>query len=234
AANPTWTVTNKQVNSIDLAGSVYAAGYTSGGTVSLSAVSNHTTGAYMFKCSGAPDNVTSILATYYKKDGAPKSKAGLVRGSRLYTWGDGDNLSRLTYTEVNDETATDTSSGGGYLDVDPSDGQSLLGALNFETTIFLAKQGSLHRIDDYPGDSSFKVEKITDDLGTLSHRTPLFEGSIISFLSTQGWIAMHPSERFGDIQKGVSLSDAFKTNAVRYADSSGYAGFNQIDNQLWL
>jgi len=195
---------------------------------------NYTSGAYDFTCSGAPDSSTTIVAAYDQSDGAPKSKAGLVRGSRLYTWGNGDNPSRLTYTNVNDEKATDSSTDGGYLDVDPNDGTTLLGGLNFETTLLLMKQGSLHRIDDYPGDSTFKVEKLTDDLGTVSHMTPLFEGDVVSFLSNDGWVAMHPSQRFGDIQKGVPLSKDFRTAAVKHANSAGYAAYNPIDRQLWL
>ena len=218
-ANPTWVIVGKTNDTVDLTGSTFAVAYTSGGTMSKNAVSNHTTGTYNFKCSGAPDNATSILAAYDKKDGAPKSKGGLVRARRLYTWGDGDNTSRLTYTEVGDEKATDTSAGGGYLDIDEDDGGVLRGALNFETTMFLGKSGALFRIDDYPGDSGFKVEKITDDLGFVSHRTHLFEGEIISFMSKQGWMAMHPSERFGDVQKGVPLSTNFERNAVRYANT---------------
>jgi hypothetical protein len=233
-ANPTWTIKAKTNDTVDLTGSVFSNAYISGGTMSKNVIDNFTDGTYNFKCDGAPDNVTSILATYDEKDGAPKSKGGLVRGSRLYTWGDGDNTSRLTYTEVNDLKATDTSSGGGYLDVDPNDGYTLLGGLNFFTTVLLFKQYSLHRIDDFPDDTTFAVEKLTDNLGTVSHRTPLFEGGIVSFISEEGWMAMHPSQRFGDIQRAVPLSKDFKNNAVRYANSTAYSEFNPTDNQLWL
>jgi len=64
---------------------------------------NYATGDWAIKCSGAPDNTTSVYATYEKVAGAPKSKAGFVRSSRLYTWGDADNPSRLSYTGANDE-----------------------------------------------------------------------------------------------------------------------------------
>lgn len=195
---------------------------------------NYTSGAYIFTCSGAPDCDTSVTADYHQVDSAPKSKAGLVRGQRLYTWGDSSYPSRITYTEVNDETSSDTSSGGGYLDVDANDGYSLLGAINFFTTVLCLKQTSLHRIDDFPDDATFDVEKLTDDVGTLSHRTPLFEGGIVSFIAKDGWVAMSPSQRFGDIQKGVALSKDFAKTAVRYANAGAYAAYNQIDNQLWL
>jgi hypothetical protein len=233
ASNPTWTVVGKTDNTFDLTGSTFSNAYTSGGTASKNTII-YSTGAYVFKTDGAPDCNTVFDADYDKVDGGAKSKAGLVRASRLYTWGDADNTSRLTYSEVNDEKATDTSSGGGYLDVDKNDGHSLLGCLNFFTTLLCFKDRSLHRIDDFPGDPSFSSEKITDDLGTVSHRTPLFEGGIISFMSKEGWVAMHPTQRFGDIQKGVPLSAGFNRNAVRYANSTAYTAFNPIDNQLWL
>lgn len=194
----------------------------------------YATGAYDFTCSAAPDCDTSVTITYKMVDGAAKSQAGLVRGSRLYTWGDSDNPSRITYSEVNDETATDTTSGGGYLDVDKNDGYALLGAINFFTTVLCLKEQSLHRIDDFPEDATFDVEKLTDDLGTCAHRTPMFEGGIISFLYDEGWIAMSSAQRFGDIQKGVPLSKNFKKNAVAYANATGYSAYNPLDNQLWL
>ena len=195
---------------------------------------NYTSGAYDFTCSEPPDCDTTITVDYHQVDSGPKSKAGLVRGGRLYSWGDSSYTSRITYSEVNDETGTDTSSGGGYLDVDKDDGYTLLGCLNFFTTVLCIKQNSLYRIDNFPDDVNFQVEKLTDDLGTVSHRTPLFEGGIISFLSPDGWVAMNPAQRFGDVQKGVPLSKNFKNNAVRYANATGYAAYNQLDNQLWL
>jgi len=234
AANPTWTVVGKDTNTIDLTGSDSTGiSYTSGGTVTTNAII-YSTGAYVFKTDGAPDCNTVFDADYDKVDGGAKSKAGLVRANRLYTWGDGDNTSRLTYSEVNDQKATDTSSGGGYLDIAPNNGQTLLGCLNFYTTLLCFKQYSLHRIDDFPDDPSFSSEPLTDDLGTIAHRTPLFEGGIISFMAKEGWVAMSASQRFGDIQKGVPLSANFKKNAVRYANATAYTAYNPIDNQLWL
>ena len=195
---------------------------------------NYTNGAYDFTCSEAPDCATTVTVDYQEVAGAAKGKAGFIRGKRLYTYGDSDNTSRLTYTEVGDETGSDTSSGGGYLDIDPNDGYTLLGCINFFTTVMCFKQQSLHRIDNFPDDANFSAEKLTDDVGCLAHRTPMFEGGIISFLGADGWMAMHPNQRFGDVQKGVPLSANFKNNAVRYANATAYAAFNQLDNQLWL
>ena len=194
---------------------------------------NYTTGAYDFKTSEAPDDATLVEIDYEQADSAPRSSAGLVRKSRIYTWGDYTNPSRLTYSAVNDEKSTETSSGGGYVDIDPDDGDQIMGAINFQTSMLVFKESSLHRIDDYPGDDTFKVEKLTDDLGCMAKNTIKFEGSVVSFLSNEGWVAMSPSDRYGDIQKGISMSEAFKTKAANSTYYS-YSEYNPGDKQLWL
>lgn len=194
---------------------------------------NYTTGAYDFKTSEPPDDLTLVEIDYEQAESAPRSSAGLVRKSRLYTWGDYTNPSRLTYSAVNDEKSTESSSGGGYVDIDPDDGDQIMGAINFQTSMLVFKESSLHRIDDYPGDDTFKVEKLTDDLGCMAKNTIKFEGSIVSFLSNEGWVAMSPSDRYGDIQKGISMSEAFKTKAANSTYYS-YSEYNPGDKQLWL
>lgn len=195
---------------------------------------NYTTGAYSFRCSGAPDNATTIYGEYEHSGGAPKSKAGMLRGGRLYVWGDSDNTSRLAYTNSNDEDAWDTTSSGGYIDVDPNDGYTLTGCLNFYQSLVLLKENSVHRLDNFPGDSTFRVEPLLTDLGCISYRTASSDGEIISFLSKEGWIAMSATERFGDIQKTTQLSKHFHSEVILYSDNVSYTDFNQLDNQLWL
>jgi hypothetical protein len=90
SSNPTWTVEGKTDNTFDLTGSTFANAYTTGGTASKNTII-YSSGAYVFKTDGAPDCNTVFDADYDKVDGGPKSKAGLIRGRRLYLWGDGDN-----------------------------------------------------------------------------------------------------------------------------------------------
>jgi hypothetical protein len=231
--NPTWTVMNDETNTFDLTGSTFAGVYTSGGLASKNTI-NYATGVYNFKCSGAPDSATLVEIDYEENNNGEESGGGLIRKSRLYMWGCPEHWSRLYYTAVNDEVGVDSSAGGGYVDIDPGDGDKLIGAINFETSLLLFKENSLHRMDDYPGDATFKVEKLTDDLGCVSGRTIHFEGGIVSFLSEEGWVAMHPSQRYGDIQKGVPLSKAFNTNARKYANETASVIYNSIDRELWL
>jgi hypothetical protein len=197
-------------------------------------VMDHTTGVYTFRASGAPDNTTSIYANYEKAAGAPKSTAGLVRASRLYMWGDADNLSRLWYSGPNDEDAWADSTSGGYLDVDPLDGYSLLGCLNFFESLILIKGNSLHRLESFPGDTVFRVVPLMPDLGTVATKTCMNDGEMVSFLSKEGLVGMSATQLFGDIQKSSDLSEKFRKIAVRYANNSAYSEYNQLDKQIWL
>ena len=128
---------------------------------------------------GAPDNATSVYATYEQVDGAPKSKAGCVRASCLYMWGDPDYPSRIWYSGPNDEEAWDESTNGGYLDVDVNDGYNLIGALNYFSTMVLIKGNSLHRMDNFPGDTNFGVVPLIPDLGGVATNTCINDGEII-------------------------------------------------------
>jgi hypothetical protein len=78
------------------------AGGTFTGDVLPGGAIDYTTGVWSFECSAIPDDLTSIYATYEQVDGAPKSKAGFVRQSRLYMWGDEDNPSRMAYSRRTD------------------------------------------------------------------------------------------------------------------------------------
>lgn len=203
-------------------------------TLALANSVNQTTGAYFFTCSTAPDNNTTVYAEYEEVDGAPKSTAGCVRAECLYMWGDADNPSRLWYSAPNDEDAWDYSTLGGYLDVNPLDGDNLMGALSFYDTMLCIKESSLHRIDHFPGDAEFQVVPLMQNMGAISTKTVMSDGELVSFLSPEGWVGMSSTQRFGDIQKVTALSERFQKTCVRYANSSAYTDYNQIDKQLWL
>ena len=207
--------------------------YTSSGTASSNAI-QYSSGKYLFTCSGAPDNTTTVYATYEEVGGAPKSITGFVRAAKLYMLGDSDNTSRLWYSSANDEDAWANSTSGGYLDVDPLDGYELTGCLNFYQSLILIKENSLHRLDNFPGDATFRVEPLMTDLGCVGYKTAMNDGALISFLSNEGWIGMASSERYGDIMKATDLDEKFKSRATRYANRYAYSEYNQLDKQLWL
>ena len=194
----------------------------------------YSTGALVFTCSAAPDNATSIYASYEKVDGAPKSKGGMVRASRLYMWGDSVNPERLWYSGPNDEDAWDDSSDGGYLDVNADDGYDLVSAVSFFQSVLLLKENGLHRLDNFPGDTTFRVEPLMYADGCVAYRTVINDGKIISYLTPSKWAAMVPTEVYGDVQKDVSLSAKFSKQCLTNADTHAYAEYNETDNQLWL
>ncbi len=232
-ANPTWTITKIGVDTYDLQGSTFANAYTSGGTSSLNTII-YSTGAYVFKCDGAPDNATSILIDYEEAEGGPKSKAGFVRADRLYCLNDPDNPERIWYSQGNDEDAWNSTSGGGYIAVDKGDGGTLEGAVNLFQSILLLKSAKINRLDNFPGDTTFRAEPWVDNIGTVAYRTIVYDGNFISFLSPSGWTAFKATEIYGDIFKEIPLSERFRHRALRYANSGAYSAYNQIDNQLWL
>lgn len=204
------------------------------GACNDSSTINYTTGVYVFTVTNAPDDGTNILAEYDKDGGGPRSKDGMVRAGKLYLWGDSSNPSRLWYSSSDDEEAWDTSSGGGHLDCDPDDGYELVGVLNYFQSLFLLKEKSLHRLDNFPGDATFQVEPLDNQIGSIAYRTCLNRGNIISFLDNSQWNAMESTERYGDIQKMVPLSAMFSQICKQYADANAYAEYNGIDGQLWL
>ncbi len=232
-ANPTWTITKVDGNNYDLQGSTFANAYTSGGTGSLNTII-YATGAYVFKCNGAPDSATSILIDYEKAEGGPKSKAGFVRSNRLYMLNDPDNTSRIWHSQLNDEDAWNSSSSGGYIDVDKDDGDTLEGAINFFPSVALIKGSRIHRMENYPDDDDFAVQSWMDVDGTVAYRTVLYDGNHLSFLSSSGWTAYNSTDMFGDLFKEIDLSARFRHRALRYANNKAYSVYNQIDNQLWL
>lgn len=191
---------------------------------------NYTTGAWTITATGAPDNLTSIYATYTTTAGAPKSKAGFVRGSRLYLWGDSDYPSRLWYSAPNDETSWE-----GYIDVDPLDGYSIISCLNYFQSIVVIKGNSLHRINDYPGDATFSVQPLMRDVGGIAYRACLSTNNQLTFLTAKnGWLAMQPTQQYGDISQTINISAKARSEISASANLNAYVEHNQIDNQLWL
>ena len=206
--------------------------YTSGGTASGNIIV-YSTGEYKFTCSSAPDDTTSITATYEKVDGAPKSKAGFVRAERLYMYQDPDNKSRLWYSAVRNEKGWDGSTGGGYVDVELKDGYELVGAENFFSRVILVKGNSIHHLKNFPGDSDFRVEPLIPNLGGVAYRTVISAGSFIFFLGAEGLLFISATDEFGDIKRNL-ISKAFQKTAVKYANSNTFACYNPNDGHYYI
>lgn len=242
-SNPTVTVSSITITATTAAGATLTVtdngegaligDVNGGGTNTIT----YSTGAYNVTFSTAPVDGGSVLATYKKVAGAPKSKGGFVRNERLYMWGSIDYPSRLFYSGTSDtggEYEWDSSSGGGYLDFDKDDGYSLLGCINYSQSVILFKQNKLGRLDNFPGDSIFRIEPLNSEIPSLSHRAILSGGSILTTLSSFGWLAVNPGSIYDEQQTYTVLSKRINTNIKKYASSLAFAEFNPFDNQLWL
>lgn len=195
---------------------------------------NLVTGVYSFTCDHAPDNTTSIEADYSISAGAPKSSGGFVRQQRLYVYGDSDHKARIWWTGPSTKTGWDTSSDGGYADVQLDDGYALMNGVVFYDYVFLQKENSLHLMLNYPGDTDFAVKPILANTGSISHKTTVFDGKMISFLSDGNWQVYGATDQYGDVQKVASLSGKFVDDAQQYSNTFAFSEYHVADNQLWL
>lgn len=198
---------------------------------------NYTNGAFDFDCSNAPSVSTDITADYTYEAGAPITDHGLVRQGRLYGWctHSSTNDSRLYYTSADDETGWDTSTGGGYIDIDPDNGFPIIGVINFfSDTMLVFKENGTYRINSYPGESSFSVEPLLDNVGSSAEDSVIFDGDVVSFISDYGWHGIRSSQRFGDVQTSARL-DKFWYSYLRLENNSNAnVIYNRFDDQLWL
>lgn len=100
-------------------------------------------------------------------DSWPTSKFAVVFNSRIYTAGDISNPDRLYYSSLPSSGSISWTSGNGYIDVNPNDGDNGIVGLGTNGTVLLAfKRNSLYRWD---GSSTFANKIIS--IGTSSHRS---------------------------------------------------------------
>lgn len=226
--------TIKDANTLTLTG-VDATGFTayvSGGTASLSWV-NYATGAIQIKCSSSADSSTNLTVDYEKADGAPKSKAGLVRASRLLLWGDPDNPARIWTSGVGNEKEWDTSVGGRWDEVEPEDGYPVTGCSSFYDRVIVVKENGIFYLNSFPGETDYAVLPLMPQVSGNAYRTIKTIASQVFFLGQGGVMAISPTESFGDATSKC-VSGAFQVAAMRYANASSYAEYNELDGQYWL
>jgi len=206
-------------------------------TVTNNNTVNYTTGAYSFICSAAPVNGGSVLATYKKVAGAPKSKGGFVRNERLYMWGSSDYPSRLFYSGTSDtggEYEWSTSAGGGYLDFDKDDGYSITSCINFSQSVIVLKTNKAGRLDNFPGDSIFRIEPLNGNIQCNAYRSACLGGGIIAYQSPAGISAISPAGLYDENQDIASLSKKFHYLANAYNNVSTQVEYYPKDEQLWV
>jgi hypothetical protein len=192
----------------------------------------YSTGAYDVTFSAAPDTSTDITIDYVEDGGGPGSCDGVVRQNRLYTWT--RDSSRLYYTSAGDETGWHTSTGGGYVDIEPDDGDDITGAINFFDSLMIFKNSTMHRINSFPGESDFAVIPLMAGYGAASRDSIIFDGDVISFFYNDAWFGVRASERYGDIQKATRLDKFIDKNLSYNISEYSQVAYSKLDDQLWL
>jgi hypothetical protein len=144
----------------------------------------------------------------------PAGRGATFHVNRVFTWGANANPSTLTYgssTSVEDYTGPDT----GGIDIDPSDGDRIVGSVSHKNRLFVFKgpnKGSIHVISGTAptGSDAFSRQILTRGIALHSHNSIINVADDIWFMSDQGIHSLAATQEFGDF-RGAYLS--------RYLDS---------------
>ena len=142
-------------------------------------------------------NQTGNVATL---GGSPPAGRGAVfHVNRPWTWGAVANPSRLTYgssTSAEDFTGGDT----GSIDIEPEDGDRIIGAVSHKNNLFVFKgpyKGSIHVISGRTV-ATFARDVLVRGIALQSHNSIVERGDDIWFKSDQGIHSLAATERFGN------------------------------------
>ncbi len=133
---------------------------------------------------------------------APPGNLLQVHAKRLWSAGNPTKPSRLSFSELNNETFWAEILGGGYIDVEPDDGQRIMGiAPSYHGDLIIYKTKGIYRIQG-TGPSSFVLNQIhAGDVGCASHLTIKNVGNDQLFMSEVGVHSLLTTQKYGDIER---------------------------------
>lgn len=129
--------------------------------------------------------------------------------NRGFAWGVNANASRLYYsssTDVEDWSGSDT----GSIDIDPEDGDRIIGCISYKRRLFIFKgpnKGSIHILAGTAptGADGFSRTKLVSGIALQTHNSILEISDDIWFMSDRGIHSLSATQDFGDFQ-GAFLS----------------------------
>lgn len=160
----------------------------------------------------------------------PLGRGALFAHNRPWTWGDNANPSRLTYgssTVVADFTGIDT----GSIDIDPDDGDRLIGAVFHQKIIFVFKgpnKGSIHAITGTAptGAEGFAKHLVVRGIPLQSHNSIVPFGKDVMFMSERGIHSLSALLQAGNMEE--------ENNVTRYHKSFFKNQINRtVLNKTW-
>ena len=172
----------------------------------------------------------------------PAGRGAVFHLNRVWTWGDNANPSRITYgssTSIEDYTGADA----GFIDIDPDDGDRLIGAVVYKKHLIVFKgpnHGSIHVISGTAptGTDAFARTPLTRGIALQSHQSIIPVNDDIWFWSNRGIHSLAATQQFGDYA-GAFLSrflHSFFRTSINRAGLSRVWGVNYAEKgcALWV
>jgi hypothetical protein len=149
--------------------------------------------------------------------GTPPVGRGMVfHVNRGWIWGTKANPSRISYSAITD---VETWSGGdsGSIDIDPEDGDWIIGAASYKQVLLVFKgpnKGSIHQITG-TAPANFARNKLVTGIPLQTHNSIVSVGDDIWFMSDRGIHSVAATERFGNF----TGADLTRFNRTFFRDS---------------
>ncbi len=187
-------------------------------------------------------NVTPLLGS------PPVGRGAVFHVNRLWVWGTVANPSRITYsssTDIEDWTVSDS----GSMDLDPEDGDIIIGAVSYKNSLIVFKgpnKGSIHIISG-TGVSTFARNVLVRGIPLQSPNAVVPVGDDLLFMSDRGIHSLGATQQYGNFVQAdltrflrghfrieMTKSLLNKVWAIDYAEKSCvlfcYAGAGSLRN----
>ena len=140
--------------------------------------------------------------------GAPSARSAAFHLNRIWAAGTNANPSRLFYSSsvsATDWTGTDT----GSFDIDPEDGDRIIGLMSYKRKLFVFKgpnKGSIHVLSGTAptGADAFSRTLLMRGLALQSHNSMVEVGDDVLFMSQYGIHSLVATDRFADFQESLA------------------------------
>lgn len=156
----------------------------------------------------------------------PAGRGGVFHQNRPWIYSANATPSRITYgssTAINDYTGADT----GTIDIDPEDGDRIIGAIPYKNNLAVFKgpnKGSIHIIGGRTP-STFTRDILIRGEPLQSPNDLISVGDDVWFRSADGIFSLAATERFGNFTQSdvtKNLKGFFKDSIVRTAANKGF------------
>lgn len=209
-------------------------GYDNNGLVSFTVANNNLVFAYPDSTPVKPFlwSGSGNTATLTADSDCPTASLVVYHKNILFLSGNTTNPSRLYFsslTDITDFTATD------FIDVNTSDGSKIRGLISAFDSLYIFKDNSIWRLSGSDRDS-FVLEKMVDNIGTLSHQSLAIAGGVIYFVTGQNDIAAYDGNYTVQFisQKIRNTIGNLNFSRAQYALGLPFSTYKYVDNDYYV